>query len=119
MAAHEEQDQGVVRVIRSLGGINLLLRQLPPRNGVLAASASLLAAEEVGEPAGGDSDQPALRVVRQTLTRPLGRSREHGLLHSIFGNVEVTVAAYHSAKSLRRQLAQQVLNINLGHAGRQ
>src|SRR4029453_17202826 len=116
MAAHEEQDQSVVRVIRSPSGINLLLRQTPPRNGVLPASASLLAAQQIGEPAGGDCDQPALRVVRQTLTRPLRRRREHGLLHGILGNVEVTVTAYHSAESLRRQLAQQVLNINLGHA---
>ena len=97
-------------------GINLLLRQTPPRNGVLAASASLLAAQQVGEPAGDDCDQPALRVVRYPSLGHCVR-REHGLLHGIFSNVEVTVAAYHSAESLRRQLAQQVLNLNLGHPG--
>jgi hypothetical protein len=33
----------------------------------------------------------------------------------VFGSVEVTVAAYHRAKSLRCQLAQQTLNGSLGH----
>jgi hypothetical protein len=105
VATHEEQDQCVVGVIWSLRGTSLLLRQLPPCNGVFAASASLLATQHIGETAGGDRDQPALRVVRQTLTRPLRRRREHGLLHGIFGKVEVAVAAHHGAENLRRQLA--------------
>ncbi len=115
MAAHEQQDQRVVGVARSLGGVSLLLRQLPPRNGVLTAPPSLLTAQQVGQPASCDRDQPVLRVVRQTLIRPLRRRREHGLLYGVFGSVEVTVAAYHRAKNLRRQLAQQALNGSLGH----
>jgi hypothetical protein len=114
MAAHEQQDQRVVGVACSLSGLSLLHGQLPPSDGVLTTSASLLATQQVGQPTSRDHDQPALRVVRQTLARPLRRSREHGLLHRIFGSVEMAVAAYHGAENLRRQLAQQALNGNLG-----
>jgi hypothetical protein len=64
MATHEEQDQCVVGVIWSLRGTSLLPKHLPPRNGVLAASASLLTAQQIGETVGGDRDQPGLWVVR-------------------------------------------------------
>jgi hypothetical protein len=114
MAAHEQQDQRVVGVTCTLGGVRLQLRQLSPSDGVLTTSASVLTAQQVGQPTSCDRDQPALRVVRQTLTRPLRRCCEHGLLHGVFGSVEVTVASHHRAKNLRRQLAQQALNGSFG-----
>ena len=67
MAAQEQQDERVVRLggrrcrrpgpATPPGGIS-------PGDGVLPPLPGLLAAQQVGQPAGGDRDQPAARVVR-------------------------------------------------------
>ena len=50
-----------------------LLRQHPPGHRVLPPPAGLLAAQQVGQPAGRDGDQPAARVVRYAVARPTVR----------------------------------------------
>ena len=47
--------------------------QRPAGDGVLAALPGLLAAQQIGQPARRDRDQPASRVVRDAVRRPLGR----------------------------------------------
>lgn len=59
---------------------------------------------------GGDADEPAARVVRHPLLRPLAGGRQQGLLHGVLGGVEVAVAADEGAEDLRRVAAQQVLD---------
>ena len=71
--------------------------------------ARLVAAQQVGELAAGYPDQPGQRVVRETVTGPLGRGGDEGLLRRVLGQVEVPVAAGDRAEDLRRQAAQQVL----------
>ena len=65
----------------------------------------------------GDRDQPAARVVRDAVARPLRGGREQRLLHRVLGGVEVPVAAHQRAEDLRRQLAQQVLDAVAGTRG--
>src|SRR2546430_5106551 len=119
MAAHEQRDQRVVGVRGGPvgGGCQPLVGQYPPGDGVLPALAGLLAAQQVGQPARGDRDQPGARVVRYAVLRPLQGSREERLLRRVLGGGEVPVAAYHRAENPRRQLAQQALDIGTGHGG--
>ena len=81
----------------------------------LAPPPRQLGAELVGHAPGGDLDQPAARVVRHALGRPLHRRRDQRLLHGVFGGREVAEAPDDGAEHLRRQLAQQVL-ASEGHA---
>ena len=57
-----------------------------------------------------DLNQPATRVIGNTLLRPLGESGDHGLLHGIFGGGEVAEAASDGAEHLRRKFTQQMLD---------
>ena len=117
VAAQEQQDQRVV----ALGGRTVGCRRLPltgrdqPRLGVLAPPAGLLGAQHVGQPPGGDGDQPGPRVGRDALVRPLAGRGQQRFLDRVLGRVEVPVAAYHGPEDLRRQPAQQVLGCRLGH----
>jgi len=63
------------------------------RRPLLAAPSSLVAAQLVGQPANGDRDQPAARVLGDSLLGPLERRREQGLLDGVLSQVEVAVAA--------------------------
>ena len=67
------------------------------------------AAQVIGHAPRGDLNQPAARVVRHALARPLQRGGEQRLLHRVFRGGEVAEAPDHGAEHLRRQLAQQVL----------
>ncbi len=114
VTAHEQQDERVVGLrcaTVSAAGASHCVGQGPPGDGVLTALASLLAAQQVGQPARGDGDQPTARVVRDAVLRPLRGGREERLLHRVLGGVEVPVAAHHRAEDLRRQPAQQVLDV--------
>jgi hypothetical protein len=62
----------------------------------------------VGHPPLGDPDQPASRVVRYTLFRPLDGSGEQRLLHRVLGGVEVSEPPDERAEDLGRQVTQQV-----------
>ena len=107
VAAEQEQGQGVVdrrhrpRVGR--GHPDGVL--LPPLPGGVAAP-------HLGAPAGGDRDQPALRVVREPFRRPLCRGGEQGLLDGVLAGVEAAVPAHQRAEHLRGQPAQQGLDVH-------
>ena len=61
-------------------------------------------------------DQPAARVVRHSLGRPLHGGGEDGLLHGVLAPLELAVPADQRAEDLRRELTQQVLDGRCGHA---
>ena len=107
MAAQKQQDERVVRLCCRLvrGGCQLLIGQHPPGDDVLPPLAGLLAAQQVGQPAGGDGDQPAQRLVRDAILGPLQRGRQKCFLRCVLGGVEVPVASNHGAEDLRRQPA--------------
>src|ERR1700744_2605853 len=62
------------------------------------------------QPAGREGDQPAARVVRLAVGRPLHGGGEQGFLGGILAQVElaVTVPAEQRGEALLRELAQQV-----------
>jgi hypothetical protein len=85
------------------------------RAALFSALPGLLAAQQVGQPAGGDRDQPAARVAGETFGGPLGGGRQQRLLHRVLGGVEVPVPPNQRAEDLRRQLAEQVLGLAVAH----
>ena len=91
------------------GEARRLAGKLPTSHRILAAPTGLLAAQQIGQPTGCDGDQPAPRVVRDSVVRPLGCGRQHCLLYGVLGGVEIAVAADHGTENLRRQLTQQAL----------
>jgi hypothetical protein len=113
VAAQEQQREGVV--VRALvPGVGP--GRGPPVGGdltghqFLASTAGLLAAGLLGHPAAGDLNQPAARVARHTLGRPLRGGAQQGLLDSVLGCGEVPPAAGEHADDLRRERAQQVVD---------
>jgi len=77
----------------------------------LPAPAGQLAALEIDEPETGGPCQPAARVRRDAVTRPMVRGGQEGFLDGVLGRIEVPGSAGQRAKDLRRELAQQVLDI--------
>ncbi len=79
--------------------------------GVLAAAPGRLAADGVDQPPGGDRHQPAARVLRQAVGRPLGGGGQQRFLHGVLAGVEQApaVAAHQRPEGLRREFAQQTL----------
>ena len=61
----------------------------------------------------GGLDQPAARAGRDAVPRPVHGRREQRLLDGILGGVEVAVPAGEHAEDLRRELAQQGLDVGL------
>jgi hypothetical protein len=118
VAAHEQQDERVVGIGRPAvgGGRQPLVGQHPPGHRLLAALPGLLAAQQVGQPARGDGDEPGAGVLRNTV-RPLCRRGDQRLLHGVLGGAEVPVPAHHRAEDLRRQPAQQALDLVTNHGG--
>jgi hypothetical protein len=111
MAAQQEQGQRVVAALEVLGvggGREDLAGQRRGRG--LAAPAGPLAAQLVGQPPGGDADQPALRTVGDALGGPLGRGGQQRLLYGVLGGLEVALVADERGEDPRRQRAQQVLD---------
>ena len=77
---------------------------------LLAPAPGLLAAQVVEHPPVRDLDEPAARVVRQPVARPLLGGRDQRLLDGVLRGGEVVVAAQQRAEDLRREVAQQVLD---------
>ena len=73
----------------------------------------LLATPLVDQPPLGGLDQPAARAGRDAVPRPVHGCREQRLLDGILGGVEVAVPAGEHAEDLRRELAQQGLDVGL------
>jgi len=102
VTAHEEDDERVV-LVRDLRG--RLLR------GGLALPACVLAAVVVDQPPLGRLDQPAARLLRNAVPRPVLGGGDERLLNGILGRVEIAEPAGEHAEDLRRQLAQQALDV--------
>ena len=120
VATQEQQNEGVVAVARTtlVHSGRAALGQCPSSDRVFSAATRLLGAQEVGEPARCDGDEPTPGVVGHPFSRPLQRSRSQRLLGGILRQVEVAVAADHRAEDLRRQAAQQVLDLGAVTGGR-
>ena len=84
----------------------------PPRPefGDYSTNVAMLAAPLVGEPPRRDGQQPAARVVRDAVGRPLNGRGEERLLDGVLGRVEGSVPADERTEDLRRKLAQQALD---------
>jgi hypothetical protein len=109
MAAQEQQHERVVGVGHLVGRHLKRRRRLPPPPRVITA-------DLVDEPPGRDCQQPAARVVRHALGRPLHRGGEDGLLHGVLAPLELALPADQRAEDLLRELTQQVLEGGRGHA---
>src|SRR6266496_3532099 len=57
------------------------------------------------------------RSIRDAIYRPLHGSREERLLRCVLGGVEMPVTPYQGAEDLRRQSAQQALDVVTSHGG--
>ena len=77
----------------------------------LAVRARALASPLIDQLATGRRHQPGTRVGRDALPRPMVGGGDQRLLDGVLGRVEVARAAGERAKDLRRQRAQQVLDI--------
>ena len=117
MAAEEQQGEGVVvvgyRLVAGAGQRGGLGGYEVDGRGLLVPPGGLAPAP-VDEPSGGHRDQPAARAVGYPLGRPLQRGREQRLLDRVLGGAEVAVPADQRGEGLRRDLAQQTLDLDPG-----
>src|SRR6185437_11237399 len=111
VAAQEDEGERVVLVPGGLAGGGLAGRGLQAGGRLLAAAAGGLAADVVGPAALGGLEQPAVRVVRYAVARPVAGRGEQGLLHGVLRGGEISGAAGEHAENLRREGAQQVLGL--------
>ena len=104
MTAQEQHRQRVVLI----GDVGAGRRLLDER-GLLAAGPRRLGPQRVDQPPGGDGDQPAARIVRHALSRPLLRGRDQRLLGGVLSEVEAAVAPGDGGEDLGRELPQEPL----------
>jgi hypothetical protein len=109
VAAHEHQQQGVVRLASARGSVGRRRQRLASHR-LLPIPPRRFAADAVGHPPRGDVDQPAGRTLRQALGRPLPRRVDHRLLHRVLGVGEVAEPPRHRGEGPRRRFAQQALD---------
>ena len=113
MTAHEEQDESVILCVaveierwndeeRSLRG-----------GGGFAIETGALATHTIGHAAGGNVDEPGARIVRRAFVRPLIRGCDQRVLHRVFRGGEVAEAMKQDAEHLRREVAQEMLGLNV------
>ena len=77
----------------------------------LAVAAGGVTAPLVDHPPRRCLQQPAARLRRCAVRRPVPGGSDQRLLHRVLGRVEVAPAAGERAEDLRRQFAQQVLDV--------
>jgi hypothetical protein len=103
MAAQKQQGQRVV-LIRHLLVVGSRCKEFvgwyTRRDRVFAAPASLLTAQLVGHPPGGDRDQPAPRALRHASVGPLNGSCKQCLLHRVLTRIELPSAPDERAEDL-------------------
>ena len=87
------------------------VRGIDRRTGFTAA-ARHFAAHVVEHAAGSHLNQPGSGIIGDAFAWPLHGRGKQGLLHGVFGGGEITEAADHCAEHLRRELAQQVLEVS-------
>jgi len=114
MTAHEEQQQRVVRM-RLHGQIRRRRERLldPPLadDDVLATASREFTPEIIGHPPHRDLEEPAARVGRDPLLRPLRGRRDERFLNRVLRGREVPVTPRDRAEHLRCEVAQQVPEI--------
>ena len=120
MAAQKQQRERVVRLrLVGLGrrrDDERLGRQ--ERSGAGFASVPCdVTAQLVGQAARGHRQQPAARVVGNAVPGPLDRGGQERLLDRVLGGVERAVAPDQRTEDLRRELAQQALDVCVGNDG--
>jgi hypothetical protein len=77
----------------------------------LALPAGLFASRLVDDAQTRGPEQPAARIRRDSVARPVLSGGEERLLDRVISGVEVARSARERGEDLRRQLAQQVLDI--------
>ena len=87
------------------------------RSGRLAPVSGDVAAQLVREAARCDRHEPAARVVGNAVRGPLDRGGEECLLDRVLGGVERAEAPDQRTEDLRRELAQQALDIGVADDG--
>jgi hypothetical protein len=105
VAAHEQDRQRVVEVRHPLTA--RFLR----RRGRLPRASRPLAAVLVDQPPLGGLNKPPARIFRDAFLRPTLRGREQRLLDRVFRCDEVAESSREDAEDLRRELAQQILDV--------
>ena len=97
----------------SIAGLGIDRRRNDERNVLgrhgLAIAAGHLAAHVIGHAPQRHVDQPAARIVRHAVARPLRGRGDQRLLHGVLARGEVAEPPQHRAEHLRREIAQQVL----------
>ena len=76
-----------------------------------------VAAQLVREAARGDRHEPAARVVGNAVRGPLDGGGEERLLDRVLGGIERAVAPDQRTEDLRRELAQQALDVGVANDG--
>jgi hypothetical protein len=106
VAAEHEQVEGVVVGSRCsrIGAVEIEDRLFSGATGALAAPG-------IHQSALGDDHQPGAGVLRDAVAGPVVRCGEERLLDRVLRRIEVTGPARQRAEDLRRQLAQQVLDV--------
>jgi len=79
----------------------------------LTAPAGGLGTHVVGQLSRGHVNEPASRAVGHPGARPLLRGGEQSLLHRVFRGKEIAELPAHDAQHLRRQVAQQALDVGV------
>ena len=110
MAAHEQQHERVVGIDPGLGKNRRRNdeRQILGCRGLAIATRDL-AADVIGHASERHVNQPAARIVRNTVARPLRGRCDQRFLHGVLAGSEIAEPSHRRAEHLRRQLAQQVL----------
>ena len=88
-----------------------LVAFLPFDHCVLARATRSIGADLVDQSACRDGDQPAARIIRYAVGRPLVGRGQQPLLDGVLARVELSVASNERAEDLRRQAAQQALDV--------
>ena len=112
MAAHEVEIERFIPLVHAgrVGGqCDLLVGGNQADHQVLTESPRGVRPDLIGEPARRHGDEPAFRVVGQSLCRPLHRGGKQGFLDRVFASTEVAVAPQQGAQDRRREIAQQIL----------
>ena len=94
-----------------------LVAFLPFEHRVLARATRTIGADLVDQSVCRDGDQPAARVIRNAVGRPLVGRGQQRLLDGVLARVELSVAPNERAEDLRRPAAQQALDVLCARRG--
>ena len=116
VAAGEEHVERVVALAGALVGCerDLVLGGYEADDEGFAAPSRGLDPHVVGHLSRGDVDEPGAWAVWHPLPRPLLRSGEKSLLHRVFRGGEIAEPPAQGAQHLRREVAQQALDVRDG-----